>query len=165
MVDEVDSVAALENIPIDYHAKVAQNYKLALNSKIPNIEQLLMMYRVKEKAFQRKISPTLQNKTHEWIRPQIELCEKFILETKRIIQHCDEPTFNTSDVLDYLENLHAFREKQKWINQIDEGTNPLGPMSVLQIEAMHLTNNLLRDLNIIDLPNEEQLPTPPGGGT
>ncbi len=48
---------------------------------------------------------------------------------------------------------------------LDKGTHPMGPMTTLQIECIHLTNNLLRVLNIVDFPDEEKLPSPPVSST
>ena len=155
MDETEDPVAALENLPIDCHSAEVQNYKIALNNKIPSIEKLLIMYKFKEKAFHDKVELNMLAEANHWLKPQIELAEKLLFETKIVLQHCDESTFNSSNILDYLENLHAFREEQKEINRIDVGTNPLGPMTALEIELIHLTNNVLRTLKIVDMPDEE----------
>lgn len=161
MDEKQDPVAALENIPINSQAQEVQNYKLALSSKILNAEKLLMMYQFKDKAFHGTTQFSKHMVTPAWIKPQIELTTQFISATKRIVEQCDKPTFNSSNILDYLESLYAFREEQKRINDLDKGTNPMGPMTTAQIECIHLCTALLRGLNIVDFPDEEQLPPPP----
>lgn len=153
-----DPVDELERIPIDYMSKPVESCKLNLISKIPRAEKLLVMYQMKKRAFEKKLIATFQAQKSAWISPQIELTNQYIEQTQKMIAHFDDPSFNSSHLLDYLENLYAFREKQKWINEIDVGTNELGPMTIIQIESIHLITKLLRESNIIDLPNDEELP-------
>ncbi|MBS0287042.1 MAG: hypothetical protein JSR17_07090 [Proteobacteria bacterium] len=158
MDESQDPIAALENIPIDNNSAEVKNYKITLNVKIPTMKKYLVMYEIKKEAFRKNMHQSLHTKAHAWVDPQIQLTNEFIKKTEDVIKQCDEPTFNSSNVLDYLENLHAFREEQKRINSLDIGTNPMGPMTTLQIECILLTNNLLRSLKIVDLPTEEELP-------
>ncbi len=116
MDESIDPVAALENIPIDYRSPEVQKYKVALSDKIIRMKELLQMYQVKKQKFHHKIHQSLHTKAHEWVEPQINLTAAFISQTERVIKECDKSTFNSSNILDFLENLYAYREEQKRIN-------------------------------------------------
>lgn len=156
-----DPIAKLENIPINNSSQAVLNCKAKLESKLPKLERLLTMYKMKKRAFDKRLTSTFQSQQHAWVAPQIELTQSFIKQTERCISEMQTDSFTTSHILDFLEHLYAIREKQKWINSIDTGTNELGPMSVLQIQAINLIVDLFKALNILDLPKDEELPEDP----
>lgn len=156
-----DPITKIENIPIDFSSKAVVNCKSKLESKLPKLERLLTMYKMKKRAFEKRLTSTFQSQQHAWVSPQIELTKSFIEQTQRCLSAMETDSFTSSHLLDFLEYMYAIREKQKWINSIDIGTNTLGPMSVLQIQAIHLIVDLLKALDILDLPKDEELPEDP----